>query len=182
MKHALVVGGTGMLSAVSLWLVDQGYHVSVIARNENRMEILGKQAASDRHITPLLVDYTNHDELQKKVLETINKNGAIDSVIAWIHSTAPHALQTIAKEVSNSNSKWELFHVLGSSSDLPKIRRETTLPVNCSYKQIQLGFIIEDAHSRWLTNKEIYGGVIEAIMKGNNIHTIGQIAPWEKRP
>lgn len=33
MKHALVVGGTGMLADVSIWLVNQGYQVSIIARN-----------------------------------------------------------------------------------------------------------------------------------------------------
>ena len=33
MKHVLVVGGSGMLADVSLWLNNQGYHVSVIARN-----------------------------------------------------------------------------------------------------------------------------------------------------
>lgn len=82
MKHALVIGGTGMLSGVSLWLVDQGYHVSIIARNENRMDSLTEKIDVDRHITPLLIDYTNHDELQKKVHETIHKNGAINRVIA----------------------------------------------------------------------------------------------------
>lgn len=40
MKHALVVGGTGMLSKVSLWLVENDYHVSIIARNLERMKKL----------------------------------------------------------------------------------------------------------------------------------------------
>ena len=106
---------------------------------------------------------------------TINKNGDIDIVVAWIHSTAPSALTIIAKEVSNSKSEWELFHILGSSSDLNRIKREVTMPRGCSYHQVQLGFVIEDGHSRWLTNKEISNGVIEAIKKGNKIRTIGQI-------
>ena len=52
MKHALVVGGTGMLSGVSLWLLDQGYHVSIIARNSDRMKNLIEQTDLDSHITP----------------------------------------------------------------------------------------------------------------------------------
>ena len=40
MKHALVVGGTGMLSNVVLWLIAEGYQVSVIARDAGRMNRL----------------------------------------------------------------------------------------------------------------------------------------------
>lgn len=78
MKHALVVGGTGMLSGVSLWLLEQGYHVSIIARNSDRMKDLTEQTDSDSHITQLLVDYSNYDELQMKLHETIKRNGAIN--------------------------------------------------------------------------------------------------------
>lgn len=175
MKHALVVGGTGMLSGVSLWLLNQGYHVSIIARNSDRMKDLIKQTDLDSHITPLFVDYINHDELQKKVHAAVNKNGDIEIVVAWIHTNAPNALKIIAKEMSISKSEWELFHVLGSSSDLNRIKREVTIPAGCSYYQVQLGFVIEGARSRWLTNKEISDGVIEAINKRNKILTIGQI-------
>lgn len=175
MKHALVVGGTGMLSRVSLWLLDQGYHVSIIARNSKRMKNLIEQADLTNHITPLFLDYNNHAELQKKVHTTINKNGGIDIVVAWIHSTAPDALKIIAAEISISKSKWDLFHILGSSSDLKRVKREFILPMNCSYHQVQLGFLIEGNHSRWLTHKEISEGVIEAIKKRNKVLTIGQI-------
>lgn len=182
MKHALVVGGTGMLSGVSLWLLEQGYHVSIIARNSDRMKDLTEQTDLNNHITPLLVDYSNQDELQKNVHATIEKNGDIDIVVAWIHSTAPNAIHIIAKEVSNSKKNWKLFHVLGSSSDLNRIKREVKVPTCCSYHRIQLGFVIEGAISRWLTNKEIADGVIEAIDKRKKIQIIGQLDPWEKHP
>ena len=175
MKHALVVGGTGMLSGVSLWLLNQGYHVSIIARNSDRMEDLIERTELGSHITPLFVDYGNRDELQKKVYATININGAIDIVVAWIHSNAPDALEIIVKEVSLSKREWKLFHVLGSRSDLNKIKREVIVPTSCSYHQVQLGSVIEGARTRWLTNKEISDGVIEAIKTGNKIRTIGTL-------
>lgn len=182
MQHALVIGGTGMLSGVSLWLLEQGYHVSIIARNSDRMKDLTDQTDLNNRITPLLVDYSNDNELQEKVNETIERNGAIDLVVAWIHSTAPNAMKIIAKEVSISNRAWKLFHVLGSSSDLNRIKQEVTVPTGCSYHQVQLGFVIEGGSSRWLTHNEISDGVIEAIEKRNKILTIGQIDSWEKRP
>jgi len=88
----------------------------------------------------------------------------------------------ITKEVSNQNSEWDLFHVLGSSANLEKLKGKVSVPTNCLYYQVQLGFVIEDVLSRWLTHQEISNGVIETIQKRKQIHIIGAIEPWEKRP
>ena len=50
MKHALVVGGTGMLSEVCMWLVNQNYHVSVIGRNPEKMRGLVENAEKRKNI------------------------------------------------------------------------------------------------------------------------------------
>lgn len=182
MKHALVVGGTGMLSGVSLSLLAKGYHVSIIARNAYRIEKLVEKTRIKEQITPILVDYKNNNELRTKVNASIMKNGDIDLVVAWIHSNAPDALKIIAKEVSFNKNEWELFHVLGSSSDLSEIKKKNVDREGCLYYQIRLGYVMESNRSRWLTNKEISDGVIEAINNKNKIHTVGQIEPWDKRP
>ncbi|WP_043932612.1 short-chain dehydrogenase [Bacillus sp. EB01] len=182
MKHALVVGGTGMLSRVSLWLVENGYHVSIIARSAERMKQLIEKTSSYSNITPLLVDYRNNDQLKEKINLTIKQNGEIDIVVAWIHSTAEKALPIIVNEVSKGKYHWQLFHILGSSSDLEDIKNKIPAPSSCGYYQVQLGFISEGSQSRWLTNNEISEGVIEAIKQKKKLLTIGQIQPWEKRP
>lgn len=182
MKHALVVGGTGMLSRVSHWLIDNGYHVSIIARNAERMKQLLQEASSESHVTPLLVDYRNNSELIKEINRTIKENGDIDIVVAWIHSIAKNALQIIGDEVSKGKNNWELFHVLGSSSNLDEIKKKIAAPTRYAYYQVQLGFTYEGARTRWLTNKEISEGVIEAIKKKKKVLIVGQIEPWENRP
>ncbi|MBY0121658.1 short-chain dehydrogenase [Bacillus sp. S/N-304-OC-R1] len=182
MKHALIVGGTGMLSNVSLWLLDNGYHISVIARNPIRMKNLIEKTGSERKITPILVDYTNVSELQAKIKDTIKQNGNIDIVVAWIHSSGDDALPIIVEEVSKDKNEWKLFHVLGSSSNLEKIKKKASAPNNCTYHQVQLGFVIEGVNSRWLTNQEISNGIIEAIKKRKQVFTVGVIEPWEMRP
>lgn len=182
MKHVLIVGGTGMLSRVSLWLLENEYHVSIIARNPVRMEKLKEMSKSKSNVTPLLVDYTNNKELQEKVVHSIKQNGNIDIVIAWIHSIAEDALPIIAEEVSKHKDEWDLFHVLGSSSNLEQIKKKANVSGSCKYHQVQLGFVIEGIQSRWLTNHEISDGVIEAIKKGKQLFTVGVIEPWEMRP
>lgn len=182
MKHALVVGGTGMLANVSLWLLENGYHVSVIARNAGRMDKLIEKTSFKRNLTPLLVDYKNSDELQKRVQSAIKQNGQINLVVAWIHSIAENALSTIVTEVSNNNHQWELFHVLGSSSNVDQIKKVFPVPENCLNYQIRLGFVMEETYSRWLTHQEISEGVIEAIKKKEKVRILGQLEPWKKRP
>ncbi|WP_400242173.1 hypothetical protein AB3U99_14995 [Niallia sp. JL1B1071] len=80
-------------------------------------------------------------------------------------------------DVSKGGHEWRLFHITGSSSYLSKIKKELTIPQNCSYHQIQLGFILEKNYSRWLTHKEISAGVIEAIKHNCKRKIVGVIEP-----
>ena len=99
MKNALVVGGTGMLSNVSLWLADKGYHVSVIGRNSEKMNLLLEKGLAHYRITPMLVDYRNDKELRTHINSFQQKYGKINLVVAWIHSIAENALNIIIEEV-----------------------------------------------------------------------------------
>lgn len=156
--------------------------MSIIARNAERMKQLLQETSSESRVTPLLVDYRNNDELKEEINRTIKENGDIDIVVAWIHSIAENALQIIANEISKRKNNWELFHILGSSSNLDEIKKKTAAPTSYVYYQVQLGFKFESTRSRWLTDKEISEGVIEAIRKKKKVLIIGQIEPWENRP
>lgn len=182
MRHALVIGGTGMLSKVSLWLVNEGYNVSVIGRSPERINQLISASEDTARITPLLVDYRCEIELIEQLKVAIKKNGPFDLVVAWIHSAGKNALDVISHELSYDNLTWRLLHVLGSSANLEEVKNKVTIPNNCLYKQVQLGFIIENDNSRWLTNEEISAGVIEAISNDKSVTIVGTLVPWEKRP
>ena len=180
--HALVVGGTGMLADVSLWLVKEGYHVSVVARSRERMEQLIRRAPDIHQITPLYVDYREGKKLREKIRQTVKENGEIDRAVLWIHSVAKDAFPIIVDEVSKAGKRWELFHILGSSANLEEIREKIPPDDRYSYHQIQLGFVQEPSHSRWLTNQEIAQGVIQALQEKKPVKIIGVLTPWEKRP
>ncbi|NRD79776.1 short-chain dehydrogenase [Bacillus sp. BRMEA1] len=182
MKHALVIGGTGMLSDVSLWLVNKGYHVSVIGRDHNRMDRLIRNSKNESLITPILVDYKLDIELKEQLRSSIKKNGQFEIVVAWIHSGGENVLDILAKETSSNNAPWKLFHVLGSRANLDQVEKNVPLNENCQYHQIQLGFVIEGEGSRWLTNEEISNGVIESIKKDRPRHLIGVLEPASMRP
>lgn len=180
-RHALVIGGTGMLAPVSLWLMAQGFSVSVIGRDPNRMAKL-KEGSNLTTFTPISLDYRNTSELEERISVSIQKNGLFDLIVAWVRSDAEKALETIIRLNSTPGFKWNLVHVLGSGRNLAETKKRLPIPADCVYRQVQLGFKIEGNHSRWLTNKEISSGVIEAIHNCDPITIIGKVEPVEKRP
>jgi hypothetical protein len=180
--HALVIGGSGMLAEACLWLVQQGYHVSVIGRSKKRLQTLADRAGGPAHLTPISLDYRRDAQLQAAVTEAIAEHGPVDLVLAWIHSTAPQALDIVAAEVErHSPGAWRLFQVRGSNAYLEKDARPQ-LPARCLYRKVILGFVLEGEGSRWLTHEEIAGGVIEAMQGDKELHIVATCEPWAKRP
>ncbi|GGE36841.1 short-chain dehydrogenase [Pullulanibacillus camelliae] len=181
-KHVLVVGGTGMLKKVSIWLAQQGYAVSVMGRNQERLQAVVEAADGEGDIHPVAIDYRQTD-LFNTMLETIQvQRGAIHLVVSWIHSDAPEAFDTLIKGVNGSETNvWRLFRVRGSAAYLSKPL--VAIPNHCLYREILLGFIVEESGaSRWLTHDEIAGGVIEAIQTDRGKSIVGQLAPWDQHP
>ncbi|KPB05908.1 short-chain dehydrogenase [Bacillus sp. CHD6a] len=181
MKHALVVGGTGMLSEVCTWLVNQNYHVSVIGRNREKMDHLVKKTDKNT-IIPLLVDYKNVEELDMLLRQAILENGTFSLVVAWVHAGGEQGLERIIERVSEKSGPWELYHVLGSRAKLSDVKRNLPIPRNCSYHQVHLGFKVEMNRGRWLKNHEIAEGVREAIQRKAPVSLVGVLNPENMRP
>lgn len=180
MKHALVVGGSGMLAKTSLWLADNGYLVSVVGRDIQKLKRLSD---SSKHIIPISVDYHNKSQLRSEINKSINSNGTYEIVVAWVHNNEKQIIDIINNEIRDlSDKEWRLFHVLGSSSNLEEILQEIGDIENCEYHQVQLGFIIENDKSRWLTHDEISNGVINCISTNSKKYLVGTLTPWNKRP
>jgi len=180
MKHALVVGGSGMLAKTSLWLAETGYNVSVIGRNMNKLGVL---AGMNKNINPISVDYNNEGLFRTVLNDSIHSNGPYDLVVAWIHSDDKSIIQMINSENNkHSHKRWSLVHVLGSRANLEEITREIDFIENCDYYQVQLGFINENNQSRWLTHDEISNGVINCIKSKTKQYLVGTLTPWSKRP
>lgn len=176
-----------MLKDVSLYFALHGKNVSVIARNENKMNqlILSK----DKHgfINPILTDYKNSIMLKQKISNAIDSFGEIETAVCWIHSTAPHAPFVTAEILNNQKNKSKYFHILGSEYASPGkknagIEKKFFKYSNLNYKKIILGFVNENSGSRWLSNTEISNGVIDAINKEADSFIVGTVERWENSP
>lgn len=178
MRHALVIGGTGMLSEAVLWLVTKGYKVTVVARNRGGLEKLVKQSGGK--INPISVDYYNVEDFRGKLSRAVFEIGEPELVVCWMRSDANAAFQVLLEEAGPKAEPWSLFHVRSSTGWLDQT--PVDVPEFCNYHMVYLGFILEGGSSRWLTNHEISAGVIEAIQVKEEEFVVGTIEPWEMRP
>ncbi|MGE7910356.1 short-chain dehydrogenase [Lysinibacillus xylanilyticus] len=182
MKHWLVMGGTGMLKDVSVWLINEGNHVTVIGRQQKKMQNLINEAKNASKLTPLLVDYTNYNNLKKALIKSQETQGSFDCIIAWIHGSDTRIWESLFQAVSNTKNVI-LYHIKGSSSYLNNDSTKSYIPSNIIYREVKLGFIIEDNNtSRWLTNSEITQGTIDAIKQEIPEKHVGVFEPWNLRP
>ena len=168
-RHALVVGGTGMLRGVVRWLAEEGWTVSVVARGRQRLVALEEEACPlAGSVRPIRVDYRN-DKALRTALESANERfGPMELAVCWIHSTAPRALGIIAAVLANQPTRPRLFGVWGSVSTDPSVpdpddARLSSASTGLAYRRVILGFEADGCGSRWLTDSEIASGVIDAI-------------------
>ena len=188
MTHALIIGGTGMLKDVTLYLLNQFDKVSVIARSSDKFKKLQQDAGNlSKNINKLQLDYCNYNDLTPLLIKSIKDFGEINLVVSWVHSTAPLAPVLTAKIINNSSSECDFYEVLGSAFANPENQYEERKEKfsdfeKIVYHKIILGFILESDSSRWLKNEEISKGVIDAIENEKENHIIGTIEPWSSRP
>ncbi|QIW18779.1 short-chain dehydrogenase [Bacillus thuringiensis] len=178
--HALVIGGTGMLKRVSMWLCERGFHVSIIGRDEVKLENVKRESAAPESITCLPLDYHNDDDVKLAIKSTIERNSPITLVIAWVHASAKDTLSLICRELDFSSETYSVFHILGSKAS--RMTAQKIGGTRCSYHRIILGFILEDTYARWLTHEEISDEVIKGIDSKYVEWVVGRIEPWELRP
>ncbi|MDN4607870.1 short-chain dehydrogenase [Sporosarcina highlanderae] len=174
-NHALVIGGTGMLAGVSKFLAREGFLVSVIGRTEMKFERLIAGSPPDT-IFPIQVDYDSH-ALFSEVEKAIAERDPFKIVVSWTPNY--RALEQIC-EMNAQATSFRLIHVKGSRRYFED--EEIPIPVNCEYEKVFLGFVKEGGTSRWLTNDEIAGGVIEQIVNKKAERIIGQLHPYSERP
>lgn len=169
-----------MLKKVSMWLCEQGVHVSIIGRDEEKLEKVKRESAIAESITCLPLDYHNDDDVKLAIKKTIERNGLITLVVAWIHSSTKDALSLICRELDFLSGTYSVFHILGSKAS--RMAAQKIGGTGCSYHRIILGFILEDTYRRWLTHEEISNGVIKGIESKCDEWIVGQVEPWELRP
>jgi len=191
MAHILVVGGTGMLCDVCRHLCESVNTVTVIARNKERLNrLVSDTKKMVGSISALSLDYADYEQLKDDLKKSIITHGPIKLAICWINTSKASEAATITAETihkQNKQTKCKYYQLLSSATADPShakldISKNFNSFDNIDFRTILLGFVTEGETSRWLTDKEICSGVIEAIENDARNSIIGAVEPWNKRP
>lgn len=156
MKHICIIGGTGMLAEVTKWYAENDCIVSVVARNEEKLNRMKFSCSKPDNIKEILVDYRDSNTLQKLLKINIQKYGRYSGIVIWLHEDGLASLETIYRLLEEQSSIW---HIIGSQRDAQQFRTLYQPTTKIGYHLIQLGFQRENDSKRWLTNNEIANGV-----------------------
>ena len=178
-RHALVVGGSGMLAGLCRNLLDHCETVSVLARDEARIRAIAPAIHS------LACDYNDEAAVTAALAADRDAHGAPDLLVAWIHGRAPNLRRRLAAGVVPGG---RFVQVLGSAHGDPSRpdRLEQMkaaadgLPV--TYQAVVLGFVLQAGRARWLTDAEIREGVFSALETGAALTVVGTVEPWSAKP
>ncbi|MEX2219772.1 MAG: hypothetical protein WD749_13545 [Phycisphaerales bacterium] len=184
-RHALVVGGTGMLRGLCLALAERGHTVTVIARRHAPLASLARAAASlPGRIAPAPADYTDDAALASAIRSATIARGQVSLAIAWVRSAAPGALPLIADLIARDRDPPRLFHICGSAVADPSRTPDRGLALlpGVRYRRVILGFVVGPPGARWLTDAEICAGVVRAVDGDASESVVGQVHPWWARP
>ncbi|MDF1507511.1 SDR family NAD(P)-dependent oxidoreductase [Robertmurraya sp. DFI.2.37] len=187
-KHVLVTGGTGMLKGVVRYFVEQGNTVSVVARNKEKLQSLSSTFRNlPGTVHPIAIDYTQTDDFIRRISQSISHFGPFFVSVNWIHSTAPHTPAALLQLQAHTSPGSRYMQLYGSAFANPERKDDdrNTYRKECPqihYQEIILGFMIEGSSSRWLTNREICEGVINALASSPERKIIGAVSPWSLRP
>ncbi|WP_424949936.1 short-chain dehydrogenase [Deinococcus sp.] len=162
LTRTLVVGATGMLARLVRALAEEGDDVTVLAR---------RACTGGGQVQSLTVDYRNTEALEP----ALKRAGLFDRMVAWIHSDAPEASETIRRHVLG-----DVLHVLGSAATDPGLPAH--IPAAGEPREVILGFVRDGGHFRWLTDAEISTGVLAALRSGEPRSVVGRVMPWSDRP
>ena len=189
-SHILMIGCTGMLREVVTWAAQHYSHITLIARNRNRLHQIQSQLSV--YQTPIQLfplNYCNNKQLGYVIENAQIANGKFTAALTWIQSKGENAIPVIANELNKNYdrpNKIPWYDVRSSAITQPGYQNTRAHLIsqftNISYRQIILGFQLTKNGSRWLTHSEIVSGTIDAIQLQHHEQIIGRISPWHLRP
>ncbi|MDQ3444837.1 MAG: short-chain dehydrogenase [Pseudomonadota bacterium] len=132
----------------------------------------------------LALDWNEPDQFLSSLQNHLAQTEPPDLVIAWIHDDELAIRSAASFPATNPTCRF--FHVIGSATLDPSSTaasfRQRLSRSNIAYRQVILGYIVENGAARWLTDEEISCGVLDAIAQSAPEFVVGTIRPWESRP
>lgn len=163
-----------MLARCCRRLLSVSHNVTVMARDEKRIRAISPD------VVPLIADYAD-----EQAAEAALGNRSFDLVVAWVHGRRFSFRRALARRVTDGGC---FVQILGSAHADPSHPDRLDSMKACAeglpvtYQAIVLGFVVNGATARWLSDSEISDGVFDAIESRAPLTIVGTVEPWSSRP
>lgn len=185
MAHVLVVGGTGILEKVSLFLASHDNVVTVVARSQKDFETLKAQAEGlSGKINPIIVNDQEMDGIAHHIQDSIQTYGPVTLAVNWVQEQYMKLVDVIAALINATSPLCRYFQVV-SGAELSQVKERNYFEnafrnlERVLYRIIVLGFKREKGETRNLNKEEISEGIIKALRDDAKNALIGS-DPWEE--
>lgn len=153
-EKTIIIGGTGMLAEASRAIATKSTAMILIARSPEKL-------AKDLKVPSISMDWNDAHSIEK-ALNALRQEAPADCLISWIHDTGLPCLPDFENFLKKEGRS---IRVHGSAAGDPRdgIKTDPAAPKGVFRQNVVLGWVKEEGgQKRWLTNREISSGVIEA--------------------
>ncbi len=178
LREILVVGGTGMLRPAVHDLLAEGARVLVVAR---RPERAATGTSLDDKLRPIVADWTD-PSLWQETVRTALGGRRLHEALLWAHTPYDQEIHRSLDGMITPTAT--VVQLWGSADANPRSSRawpEEYQPPR-DYRRVVLGFADSPAGTRWLTDREISEGAINALREPTAEQVVGRVEPWTDRP
>lgn len=182
-SHALLIGATGMLAAAAEHIATRADCVTLVARRAPAFRL--DDSALDAKLTRVAADWSDETAFLRAIDAAEEAHGPFGLALVWLHPRAENLRRRLAARVTAPPRLY--VEMLGSAASRPHAFGDSQLDAlgardDPVYRQVILGFVIEGARARWLTDGEISAAAIRALDTGEARTVAGQVEPWDRRP
>ncbi len=178
---ALLIGATGMLAGAARHFASEAGGAVMLARRASGFSF--GDAALDTWRIGIDADWKDSAAFGA-ALDEAGRHGPFALALAWLHGRDEAMRERVTRLVAEGGT---LVEVLGSAASRPGAFGDERLAAmrahpGVRYRQVLLGFVVEDGGSRWLTHGEISKAAIAALAAEDTRTIAGQVEPWDARP
>ena len=183
MAHVMVIGESGALKEVSLFLARHDNMVSVVGLNQDSLTALKAEAQSfGGKINPISVDYSDVHYFKLELRESIRVHGPVTLAIAHMQaSTLPEFANVLVGEVMKHSPVCRYFQLfsLGDLDLIPGHFLRDPFPdiPRLLYRTISIGFDSVGFNRKTVGSGKIASGVIDAIRNDSKYTVVGMDVP-----
>lgn len=179
----LLIGATGMLAQAARQIA-AGTPGDIVVMSRRASQFSFGAPVLDARSRAYTADWRDTDAFLQCLDRIARRHPPVTRAVLWMHGRDEPLRARIVRLIAPGGT---LVEVLGSAAARPgafgavRLKQMRRLP-HIRYRQVLLGFTLDNGQGRWLSHSTICAGVMDALASDDPVTVAGQVEPWDLRP